>query len=635
VAQAHAGSDDARRVLVVPWRLMPVLAVVAVLVTVLVQGAVLALDLPATTNVTRAYSTWTVVGGCAIVLAAALARGLPLWGRAVLIVAALTGTATAALALPLQGTTYYFGGLMADQQFRVQYLTRLTDTAALIDQNYADLPPFYPAGWFWVAGRVAALTGVEPWVAYKPIAIATVALMPAVVWCVWSRLLGGRTAVAIAVVTLIAGVSGAATEPYAWPSAALMPAVAVLFWRVVTAPRASTARLLGIGFFVGLAGSTYTLYGMFAALVCVVLTVVAVVTGSGDRRAAVRRGLRDLGVVAAVAVVVALPVWGAFLVEAVSSGLGPNVAARFVPVASAELPDVLGGDPWRLLLTVGLLGLVARLCVPWGRYPETLVALGVTVACAYAWYGASTLAVLAGTTLLAFRMESLLVLSLAVGGVLVLADLGPRVLRLPADRRWPDRRVAVAGGLLAILAGTQVLTERVDDLDRWIEDAYTTPYPSGENARGEVERGREEAWSDALAAEIDRQTGTAARDTVVLTTSYSVLSFQPYSGFQQITPHYANPLADYPERAAFVSELAGSSSAAELLDRLDSAPWAPPTAFVFRVEDDGLHLRMCRDVFPAHPNVQFYDVVFPEELFAGPEFTSATVGPYLVAARVS
>jgi hypothetical protein len=57
--------------------------------------------------------------------------------------------------------------------------------------------------------------------------------------------------------------------------------------------------------------------------------------------------------------------------------------------------------------------------------------------------------------------------------------------------------------------------------------------------------------------------------------------------------------------------------------------------FVFRVEDDGLHLRMCRDVFPADPNVQFYDEVFPEELFAGPEFSSATVGPYLVAARTS
>ncbi|MBJ7452429.1 MAG: arabinofuranosyltransferase, partial [Blastococcus sp.] len=63
------------------------------------------------------------------------------------------------------------------------------------------------------------------------------------------------------------------------------------------------------------------------------------------------------------------------------------------------------------------------------------------------------------------------------------------------------------------------------------------------------------------------------------------------------------------------------------------APWAPPTAFVFRVADDGLHLRLCRDVFPAAPNVEFYDVVFPVELFEGPEFATATVGDHLVAAR--
>jgi galactan 5-O-arabinofuranosyltransferase len=120
---------------------------------------------------------------------------------------------------------------------------------------------------------------------------------------------------------------------------------------------------------------------------------------------------------------------------------------------------------------------------------------------------------------------------------------------------------------------------------------------------------------------------------VVLTTNYSLLSFHPYRGFQQITPHYANPLADYDERSAFVAELARSGSPGELLDRLDDAPWAPPTAFVFRVADDGLHVRLCRDVFPAAPNVEFYDVVFPAALFEGPEFETAAVGDYLVASR--
>ncbi|EUA24814.1 arabinofuranosyltransferase AftA domain protein [Mycobacterium xenopi 3993] len=39
-----------------------------------------------------------------------------------------------------------------DQQFRTEYLTRLTDSAALRDMTYQGLPPFYPPGWFWIGG---------------------------------------------------------------------------------------------------------------------------------------------------------------------------------------------------------------------------------------------------------------------------------------------------------------------------------------------------------------------------------------------------------------------------------------------------------------------------------------------------
>ena len=635
MARRGSGDESGLRALAVPWRLLPLLGVLAVLVTLGVQGAVLALDLPPTTNAATAFSTWAVVAGGALLLAGVLVPRLPLWSRAVLIVTALTATATAVLALPLHGTSYYFDGLGSDQQFRTQYLTRLTDSPALSDMNYADLPPYYPAGWFWLAGRVAALTGLEPWIAYKPLALTTFGLVPAVAWCVWSRLVGGRTAVAIAATGVVAAVSPAAMEPYAWPVAVLLPAAAVLFWRVVTAPRAAVGPLVAIGAFVGLAGSSYTLYGLLAALAGVVLAVAAVVTGRDDRRASGRRGLRDLAVVGAVALAVALPAWGPFLLEATRSGIGPNAAASWLPATSAELPDVLGADPWRLLLTLGLLGLAARLCLPWGAHPDVLVPLGAVAACVYAWFAASTLAIAAGTTLLAFRMQPLLVLSLASAGVLVLAEPGRAAGRRAAERRWPAGRVALAGGLLLVVGAAQVLGERIHDVDTRIELAYTTPYPGGANARGEVDPLREEGWSDALAAEIARRTDAAPRDTVVLTDAYTMLSVHPYRAFQQNKWHYASPLSDYRERSAFVAGLAASGSAAELLDRLDRSPWAPPTVFVLRVEADGLHVTMCRERFPAQPNVEYYDEVFPAELFAGPEFSTATVGPYLVAARTS
>ena len=46
-------------------------------------------------------------------------------------------------------------------------------------------------------------------------------------------------------------------------------------------------------------------------------------------------------------------------------------------------------------------------------------------------------------------------------------------------------------------------------------------------------------------------------------------------------------------------------------------------------------LVMSRDDFPADPNVRHYDEIFPADVFDGPEFASGTVGPYLVAARIS
>ena len=62
------------------------------------------------------------------------------------------------LGMPLGATKLYLFGISVDQQFRTEYLTRLTDSAALHDMTYAGLPPFYPPGWFWLGGRVAALT---------------------------------------------------------------------------------------------------------------------------------------------------------------------------------------------------------------------------------------------------------------------------------------------------------------------------------------------------------------------------------------------------------------------------------------------------------------------------------------------
>src|ERR1700744_6549743 len=67
------------------------------------------------------------------------------------------------LGMPLGATKLYLFGISVDQQFRTEYLTRLTDSAALNDMTYVGLPPFYPPGWFWIGGRAAALPGTPAW----------------------------------------------------------------------------------------------------------------------------------------------------------------------------------------------------------------------------------------------------------------------------------------------------------------------------------------------------------------------------------------------------------------------------------------------------------------------------------------
>ena len=91
------------------------------------------------------------------------------------------------LGMPLGATKLYLFGISVDQQFRTEYLTRLADSPALRDMTYLGLPPFYPPGWFWIGGRVAALTGAPAWEIYKPWAITSITIAVAVALVLWRR----------------------------------------------------------------------------------------------------------------------------------------------------------------------------------------------------------------------------------------------------------------------------------------------------------------------------------------------------------------------------------------------------------------------------------------------------------------
>ena len=134
------------------------------------------------------------------------------------------------LGMPLGATKLYLFGISVDQQFRTEYLTRLTDSPALHDMTYLGLPSFYPPGWFWIGGRVAALTGTPAWEIYKPWAITSITIAVAVALVLWWRMIRFEHALIVTTATAAVTLAYGSPEPYAAMITVLLPPVLVLTW---------------------------------------------------------------------------------------------------------------------------------------------------------------------------------------------------------------------------------------------------------------------------------------------------------------------------------------------------------------------------------------------------------------------
>ncbi|GDY31214.1 arabinofuranosyltransferase [Gandjariella thermophila] len=636
-----------------PGRVAGELAVavpVAALVSVVLQWVIGRAHIPFPTNAATALATL----GTTVVLLALGALVLWRWRRPqrwpwwTLLGSwsGLSALVTMALALPLAGTHFYFGGISIDQVFRTQYLTRMTSSPALSDMNYAGLPPYYPAGWFWLGGRFANLIGRPGWEAFKPYAIATVAVVAAAGFVLWSVVLRRHLALLVALTTTVAVAltDGSATEPYSWLVAGLLPPIVVLAHHALHAglgraePPAHRHRwaLVGVGCYVGLAGAVYTLYFGFAVFV-LVLAGASVV---GAAWLAARRGepgpawptvlrvvLLRLVVVGVSALPIMLLVWAPYLVASVRAGMPSGVAPRYLPADGAVFPlPMLEPSLFGVLCLVGTAWMLLT-----ARRDERARALLISAAGGYLWFALSTLDLLRKTTLLAFRIQVPLNAVFAAAGVLGVVELVRWGLRLVRDdQRRRAVTVVVAVGFLAAVGVAQATPHRLSPA---IYSAYHDYYPTGVTALRQSSPSDDGSYNGRLIDTIDRLTGRPPQDVVVLSTYSEILSFQPYRGFQQSTPHYANPLADFDARRAEVASWAQARDAADLLHRLAANPHRAPDVFVLRRESDGLHVRLTRDTFPGTPNVGAYDVVFPERLFASPTFAQQDVGPFVVIAR--
>ncbi len=628
---------------------------VAVVVSVVSLRAIARVDWPAypSSNQLHALTTVGQVGCIAGLLAAGWGwrRGYRVLARLAALVL-VSAFSVVTLAMPLGATRLYLFGVSVDQQFRTEYLTRLTDSPALHDMTYAGLPPFYPPGWFWIGGRVTALTGTPAWEMYNPWAITSITIAVAVALVLWWRMIRFEYALMVATATAAVTLAYSSPEPYSAMITVLLPPMLILAWSglrgrerhasvtraadrhagVTLEPGGGWAAVIGAGVFLGFADTFYTLLLAYTAFTVVLMAVLLAASRWRDGLdglkglTAATDPLTRLAVIAVITAALGTTTWTPFVLRAAHDPVSNTGSAyHYLPADGAELSfPMLQFTLLGALCMLGTLWLVVR-----ARTSARAAALTIGVLAIYLWSLLSMLTTLARTTLLSFRMQPTLTVLLAAAGVFGFIELTAAL----AGRTRAVVPVAVAVGLAAAIGFSQ-------DIPGVLRPDLTIAYTdtNGYGHRGDRRPPGAEKYYPAIDATITAVTGKPRDDIVVLTADYSFLSYYPYWGFQGLTSHYANPLAQFDQRAAAINSWSRLKSADQFVNTLDTLPWRPPTVFLMRRGTGSgsattYTLRMAEDVYPNQPNVRRYTVDFKSALFADPRFSLANIGPFVLAIR--
>ncbi|MBZ8177435.1 hypothetical protein GP475_00870 [Corynebacterium poyangense] len=533
--------------------------------------------------------------------------------------------------IPLSATRLYLEGLQVDQGFRTQFLTRMAETLALKDMNYVDLPSFYPSGWFWLGGRLANLLGMPGWEVYQPWALVSLGIAASILVPVWQRITGSLTvATAIALVNTCVVLVMAAEEPYAAIVALGAPAATVLARRALLGSRWC---ILAVLIYLGISATMYTL---FTALIA--LSVVACAAAAALLETRSWWPLLRLLIIGVGSMLIAATVWGPYLLALLRGDAhAHSTANHYLPQAGTEIPiPFLAPSMLGLLCFIGLIYLVAR------ALDHDVRALGLGLIVFYLWAVASMVMTLAGSTLLGFRIDTVIVLQLATAGVLAIAEFRlVGIERLYPDRMTPklSRTITLIMMVVLIFGGVKYAQSIPERNQSSIDHAYTDTDGYGERAD------RFSGDAGQYYGQINDFLISAGKDpdnTVVLTDERNFLSLFPYYGFQAATSHYANPLGEFSRRNTQIENWA-ERSWKDLADpesfktALDSAPWRAPEVFIFRGslenDQDGWKTHISEDIYPNNPNVRFTAVRFNPHSFSGGSWEIKEIGPFVVVVR--
>jgi galactan 5-O-arabinofuranosyltransferase len=469
---------------------------------------------------------------------------------------------------------------------------------------------------------------MDGWEAFKPYAIGSLAVTAVVALVLWSNLIRHDLAIVVSLATAALVVAYGSPEPYGAIIALLIGPALVLAWGGLhrKSGRGGWGAVIGTGLFLGLAATFYTLYLGLAAFAVTLLAVLAAALRMRSQKT--WRGALDpllrLAVAAVVSGLIALLVWGPYLLEVIhGSPAASGTALHYLPEAGARLPlPMIHFSLTGALCLLGTIWLVGR-----ATTSRRAQALGVGVVAIYVWSMMSMALAALGNTLLSFRLEPVLIVLLGAAGVFGFVEFAGWLLLATSD----NPRVRGAILVIGVLGGLSFVQNIPRHLDSDIAVAYTDTDGNGERAdkRPPGSAAHFAAVDELVQDQIPRERD----DTVVLTADTTFLSFYPYLGFQALTSHYSNPLADFAGRAQTIADWSELDTPDQLVSALDSSPWRAPDAFVFRQGPDGYTLRLAEDVYPNDPNVRRYTVTFPKELFDDPRFTVSETGPFVVVTR--
>ncbi|MDI6629046.1 MAG: galactan 5-O-arabinofuranosyltransferase [Rhodococcus sp. (in: high G+C Gram-positive bacteria)] len=604
-------------------------------------------------NVTRAITTLGQVTAAALFAASIYLYRIHKWPWVARLAAwiGLSGFVTVTLGMPLAATKLYLFGISVDQEFRTEYLTRLTDSASLRDMTYADIPPFYPAGWFWLGGRVGNILGMDGWEVFKPYAIGLLAVTAVVSFVLWKALIRADWAVAVSAVTTALVVAHASPEAYSAVIVMLFAPALVLAWGALHRPagmNVASSRseckkgtlipaggraggwgaVVGTGLFLGLAATFYTLYLGLAAFTVVLMALFAAVLAYREKKSwnvLVPIAIK-VAAIAAMSGLIAATVWLPYLIEFLRGAPSTSgTALHYLPEAGATLPF-----PMFEFSLMGMLCLIGTVWVA-VRFSSSrrAQALGVGVVSIYLWTLLSMAATAAGTTLLSFRLEAVLIVLLGSAGVFGFLEGSHAIYQ--AINEPPKFRIAAV-----VVAAIGAMTY-AQNIPQVLQTEITVAYSDtdGDGNRADMRPPSAVSYYREVDDALTEQTQRPRDETVLLTADTSFLSYYPYFGFQGLTSHYANPLAQFDQRADAIEQWTELETPDQLVDALDTSQWRAPDAFLFRRGADGYTLRLAEDVYPNDPNVRRYTVTFPQSLFEDPRFTVTDIGPFALVVRTN